>query len=299
MTPEPDEKVVAAEVKDPTPADSKIENIPPEDRRPDLVDDKEKGDDAKGDGKETPSEPSWRDSLPEELSKEKCLETVPDVETLTKNYVEGQKLIGGSVRVPKADASPEEIAKFHKQLGVPESPEGYSIQRPDMPAGIEFNTEELSGVFGAMHKAGYTNAQAQSGLNIYGGLLAQAHEQRLSEAKESEAVLKEEWGAAYDRNIAVAQEALRFLGGDDLAQRFEETGLGNSPAVLRMFSQIGDILQEDKSMPEVSVGGKTKDEMRARLAQLQSDPNYLSDANPAKHRETVLEVTSLNQQLYS
>ena len=62
---------------------------------------------------------------------------------------------------------------------------------------------------------------------------------------------KEMLGANWQEEISKAVRAADVFGGESLRQLLEETGLGNHPAIVRTFAEIGKRLSED-----VSVAGK-------------------------------------------
>ena len=97
------------------------------------------------------SDISFLDSLPEDLRSESSLQSFKDTGALAKSYINAQKLIGSSVRIPADDASPEakqeflnkikgidgvvvkptgdeEKGDFFNKLGRPEDKEGYKLQ---------------------------------------------------------------------------------------------------------------------------------------------------------------------------
>ena len=58
----------------------------------------------------------WRDNLPEELKGHKGLADVKDVNGLAQQFLDGQAMIGNSIRVPGPDAGTEALAAFHTKL---------------------------------------------------------------------------------------------------------------------------------------------------------------------------------------
>src|SRR3546814_2592066 len=67
----------------------------------------------------------------------------------------------------------------------------------------------------------------------------------LARRQEVAQALRQEWGQAFDTNLALAQKAVVALGGADLLAELNEAGLGDSPAVLRMFAKIGAMTAEE------------------------------------------------------
>src|SRR2546425_12460091 len=74
----------------------------------------------------------WRTGLDPVLAKDPSLATIKDIPSLAKLAVEGQKMVGGSIRLPKADAKPEEAEKawgdIYGKLGRPDTPDKYELK---------------------------------------------------------------------------------------------------------------------------------------------------------------------------
>src|SRR3990172_11892156 len=86
-----------------------------------------------------PAPTDWRAALPADLQADKSLEQFKGKDwaevgpTLAKGYVETKKMVGGSLKVPKEDATPEEQAAFYTALGRPETPDKYETKVPELP----------------------------------------------------------------------------------------------------------------------------------------------------------------------
>ena len=55
-------------------------------------------------------------------------------------------------------------------------------------------------------------------------------------------------GARLPETIAMAQRAIHRFGGDDIKELLDSTGLGNHPAVAKMFAAIGRATAEDTAI---------------------------------------------------
>jgi hypothetical protein len=71
---------------------------------------------------------------------------VKDLDSLVKIARDNQKALreSGRVKIPGADAKPEEIAAFREAMGVPDKAEGYEIK---LPEGLDGEKYELDGKF--------------------------------------------------------------------------------------------------------------------------------------------------------
>ncbi|MCO6419109.1 hypothetical protein JYK14_23535 [Siccirubricoccus sp. KC 17139] len=77
------------------------------------------------------------------------------VDALLKSYRELERRLSQRMGMPGADVAPEDLLRFRQAMGIPESPEGYSITPPHelCCADAEVN--------GRLHRAHFTNDQAQ------------------------------------------------------------------------------------------------------------------------------------------
>ena len=135
-----------------------------------------------------------------------------------------------------------------------QGPEPDSGPAPDSPEAYEFNLEgldpeeaaSLGKELGQMaYSAGLSPRQAQT---LGERVLAQhqALAQSLSrERADGEAALRQAWGGRYEENLSLARKALQSLGGPEFSEYLNATGLGNHPAMVRMFHTIGVRISED------------------------------------------------------
>ena len=64
--------------------------------------------------------------------------------------------------MPGEDAKPEDVAAFHKALGVPEDPNGYELDKVELPEGMTFDTERAAAMAPILQKMGVTPAAAKA-----------------------------------------------------------------------------------------------------------------------------------------
>lgn len=242
-----------------------------------------------------PAAPSWRDTLPPEIREAPSLGKYQDVASLAKGYVEAQTLIGrkGAI-IPKEGDSPEVTAAFRQAMGVPDKPEGYEIKVPEgLPEGV-WNDAAAGQLRSWAHELGLTPAQAQGLAERYAQMGGTAVQQS-AEATETE--LRKEWGVAFQAKMKSANEALRSIGGEDLAQYLQTSGLGNHPAMVRAWAKIGEGMGEDRPAgmgTGRSSGVMTPSEAKAERMKIMGDKEsaYWNRRDPA-HSMTVQRVTDL------
>lgn len=194
-----------------------------------------------------PAAPAWdslKTHIPKELAGEKVWESVKDFGGLAKQFVDSQKMIGGSVRVPKDDAPQEEWDKFYSKLGRPESADGYQFPLPQVEHG-EWNKDAVSAFMKAAHGLGLNPRQAQGIMTMYADLERQAVKGRAGDTDARIKDLKDEWGAAFKNNLAIAKSATRQVFGQKFIDMLNKTGLGNDPDLIRGMVRVGKDLMED------------------------------------------------------
>jgi len=226
---------------------------------------------------------------------------------VVKSYAALQSRLGRSVVKPGPDAGPEELAAYRRQLGVPESAEGYDVQLPeDLPPALHGDEagEALQRDFlKAMHEAGASNEVVQKALDWYYGNvtqnLAQQQKSAAERRAESEASLRLEWGGDHERNLTFARRAVQSFGDAAFAdfldsQEAEGVKLGDHPAFVRAFAAIGRAMGED--LPLSGAGESGGGSLQARIDALHA----LQDRDPQRYasRAVQSELQSLYGRLY-
>lgn len=224
---------------------------------------------------------SWLDSIPQDLRDQPSLKTVPDVQTLAKNYVEAQRLIGMKrVVVPGKDATPEQRAEFFNAIGRPEKVEQYRMPKVDLPEGLSVDEAVLKKATELFHKSGITSDQADALLPFYYQLQIEQHNSgaaaRTKAQAEAEASLKAEWGDKYASNLDIAKNTIRKFADDAALDQLEASGLGNHPALVKALHKIGAQLLEDRASGRGD-GLNLMDATRAsmELDTLKMDKNFI------------------------
>lgn len=251
---------------------------------------------------------SWRDAIPKEHQGAKTLdkfrgntwdEVGPQV---VSSYINLEKAYGGSVRIPGEGAKPEEIADFHRKMGVPESPDKYDVKAA-VPEGLPWDAENEKAFLKTAHTQGLTAKQAKGLLDWYVTLEQKGLDYAGDEAKKGIEdgwnALSVKWGANTERNVAIAQRTVLEMGGPELAARLEEvdarTGkpLGNDPALLTFLYRVGDMMLEHGFIKGDTVMLTTKS-AQAEITTIMNDPKhpYFVAKDPG-HADAVKKVAEL------
>ena len=227
-------------------------------------------------GQATSVEPvkvDWRTEIPEEIRGHKSLETIQDVGSLAKSFVNAQSLIGADkVAIPGKYATDDDWSLVYDKMGRPADSSGYELQNKISEGQVE-NVELLTNYKDVAHKLGLQPKQAQGLLNWFN----ENNEKSLPDpnamvVRQEETVnnLKREMGAAFDDNIALGNGVLSEFGTDDIVNLKMEDGslFGDNPDVIRMMSKLGRFLKEkvgeDTLAGTKMSGAPTNDELTQR-----------------------------------
>lgn len=220
------------------------------------------------------STPTWRDSLPEPLRAEKSLQDFKDVGDLAKSYVATKALVGSKAAVPGPDAPPEAHAAFRKALGVPDTPDGYQIKRPEIALTGAWDQGAEKDFLGAAHKLGLPPTAVQGILNWYGAYEATKLQSAQRQANETMAALRQEWGMNYDAHLGRANRAVQQFGGDELISYLAQTGLGRHPAMVKAWVAVANAMVESGAMETEGDLGTSAEDAKAQLQAIYSDKNH-------------------------
>lgn len=222
----------------------------------------------------SPAPTDWRASLPEDLRGHKTFEKFKDPAEVARAYVQLEGYQGRSVVIPGKDAKPEEVTAFYGKLGVPESAEKYELTKPE---GVEFDPAIEKDFKGIAHQLHLTQAQV-AGLQQWFMGSPMGNPDIASEKLEqiTERDLRAEWGGAFDFNMKLAQRAVKEVGGKDVYDLLHATGLGNHPAIVRMFHRLGREYAEDGTfIRDAQSGGlMTPADAQAKIRAIMSDPKH-------------------------
>jgi hypothetical protein len=125
---------------------------------------------------------------------------------------------------------------------VPEKPEAYQITVPD---GVPRDEAFLSGFRTIAHQAKLTQDQVKAITDFWASNLGEALVQRDKARETAVKTLRSEWKGDYDQNLAQAKDTLKKFGGEEMIALMEESGLGNSPVMVKVFHAIGQAISED------------------------------------------------------
>lgn len=259
---------------------------------------------------EPPAPVDWVSHIPQDVAGEKVWDSYKGkpIGDVLKSFVDSHKYATGAIRLPGEKDKPEEAAAklrdIYGKLGRPESADQYAVKAPSLPDGIQWDATRETAFKTIAHQLNLTNQQVQGLLDWHGKDILDSieHRGRASEAgrKKAEEQLRHEWGAAYERNVKQASDALSALSSEalthdeakDLLDAINNTGLGNHPAFLKVMARAGKEFGEEPWMR--GAGSASDDSVAKQISDLMSKPEYTDPQHP-RHEAAVQEVQKLFQ----
>lgn len=190
----------------------------------------------------------WRESIGDpEIAGHATLASFKDLKSLTKSYVNAQKLVGADkIAKPNEKWGDKEWSEFFKAVGRPDDHGKYDLKAEgvQVPDGFRTPEEFAVGFKKAVHEAGLTPKQANKvwtylqtkGVEAYNGY----QKETSGRISAQTAKLREEWGPAYEdkmkevKGLAVALD--KKVPG--LADWFRQSGAGREPMIHRLLSVL-------------------------------------------------------------
>jgi hypothetical protein len=226
----------------------------------------------------------WKASLPEDLRGASVLANVPDVQTLVKNYVNAESLIGKKrVPIPDKNWGDKEYEEFHTAIGRPATPDKYAEPDLKFEEGFAVDKERLEKYKMQFHKLGLTERQAKGLMEAY---LSDENDRFKStktgafdERSKAEEAMKKEFGDKYQQKVDMAIAAVKKFDTDtgEFSKFLNETKLGNHPALVKVFSKIAEKFGED-STGNPGGGMPIPDKTRAKneIDTLKTDKDFMA-----------------------
>jgi hypothetical protein len=246
---------------------------------------------------------SWH---PAEFKGHAALNKFKTPEDAIKGYVNLETAFGKKFEENLKDDAPAEVkARVRAAMGVPESPDGYEAPKP--PDGFELDKNVIGGFSKVAHEAGISKGAWAKLSSAFVAMELERHTAIQAErAKEKEtgmAALKQEWGAAAERNIGLCQQVVNDFGGPELKAYLNETGLGNHPKMVAFLAKMGQVLSEDNLMTPNPVGTSAEDakkEIAAIRAAAGADRKHpYVNKDHAEHKAMLEKMARLTELAYN
>lgn len=202
---------------------------------------------------------------------------------------------------PGADAKPEDIAAWRKENGIPEKPEDYKLELPSGLVPGEEDKPLLASFLADALEAELTSAQASRVADWYYKTLDAGHkareEQDSAVRRQTEDVLRQDWGGDYRPNTSIANQTLAETYGTFAEQLVaarlpDGTLLGDHPEFIRGNAKLGRELNPAHTIvpgDSATAAKRLADEKAAIEDRMSKDyPGYMKDAAARKRYGEIL-----------
>jgi len=198
---------------------------------------------------QTAQNANWRDAYAGDDDKFKSqLERFGTPADMGKAFREGQaKISSGNLRVvPDENATPEDLAAYRQEHGIPAEADGYF---KDLPEGLVLGDDDkeiFSDFAGVMHEMNVEPAVMHKIIGWYNGFAEQQQDSMAEldngQHQETEDSLRTEWGSDYRANINLIGAHIETMFGVDAAEALlnarDPSGraIMNIPGILEGFA---------------------------------------------------------------
>lgn len=184
------------------------------------------------------------------------------------------------LKLPQSFDDPDAWGDIYQKLGRPESGADYQLPEFNPPEGVMDATDFFRDM---AHKHGLSQRQAEGMYADWNAHVSESAEQMSIDAQnemESKVEvemtgLKKDWGADYDKNIAIGQRAIQRFQVDQETVEGIESALGPRKT-LELFAQLGAGVGEDTFISGSSApsGHMTKEMASARITELRGNKDW-------------------------
>ena len=213
---------------------------------------------AAGSGNELPKLPGRTGQLAKEqlaviqdrVAKDpKALDELPKgLSELYASYDSLKVSSAGALKRPGKDAPKEAWDQFYKELGRPESAEGYTLEKPQIPSGMRYDESTEKWFRGVAHSLGLTQEQAKGFFDEYNKAQVDGMQRNIAARKAAAEVgltaLKQQYGDKFpDVWEGIRQAYSQFMPEGqtgNLFKKIQAYGLDNDPDFLKMWKNIYD-----------------------------------------------------------
>ena len=263
------------------------------------------GDNGAGGGADGGGENTFLGSLPDDIRADPSLANFKGVEDLAREHINVQGLIGrkGVIPPPAEGATEADYDRFYKDLGRPDTAEGYNevFVYPEGTTLTEGETAFQNHMAGAMHKAGLTPAQVKTvfseGWQSWQADQAAAKEQSGADnERQLNKDMNENWAGEKGKKLGDAKAVASYFGfTPEMLDKIEDTV--GSFALLDKLAGLAEHMPEG-ALPAPAGGGGGSNSVegaKAEIARIRADA--AADENHPYNKRNHPEHKALHQRM--
>lgn len=186
----------------------------------------------------------------------------PQADATAAKPPEGQQAAPEGEQKPSGETTSDEPEpKADDQAPKVKAPEQYEFTPPE---GHEFNPATLGAFEAVARELDLTQEQAAKVVDaVVPAMIAQHQEQAQQWRAQAEAD-PEIGGDKLAESVKTASSFMQKFGGDGLTEFLNQSGFGNHPAVIRLFTKAGQAFSEDGFVPGRSAAAPVSPQERAK-----------------------------------
>jgi len=189
----------------------------------------------------------------------------------------------GRLKPARPDNGDEKaLAEWRKEVGAPETPQGYADALPPDINISEGDRQALDRIFKTMHERGLPADDAREVVAEYYRMVAEGEEARIEADRQhrmsSEDALRREWGDEYRQNLNAIGVLMESHGSPELFTRLNEARLGDGsrladdPDVMRFLAGLARETHPDGLVTITPTAGMSRsDAVADELRQLEQE----------------------------
>jgi hypothetical protein len=199
----------------------------------------------------------WRAALPDEYKEHEFVKTFDKPGDFVKTAIEikterdglNDKL-GKAIFKPDENATDEQKAAYKLAMGIPDTPDAYELDKPNLPEGFEYNTDMEKWYRETAHKLGLPKDTAKALFGEYNGMVQAIGKAQIEQAEKvrSEGMekLKTEWKNEYDGNVAIVKRVQEKIGIDaETKQWITDHNAENDPVLIKLLLKVAPAFLND------------------------------------------------------
>ena len=207
----------------------------------------------------------WRAQLPRDLQGNEELGKLGGFSELAQRYLELRKT-GGDLTIPAQDAPREEWDTFYEKTGRPKEAAEYDAFDEHVPERVRLSDASKELFKEVAHREGLSKRQGAALFNWLSDALTEGYKieanQRNETRKESLDVLQKDWAGVFPERMVEVERGWKALGNPEARELMISSGVGDHPAVLRIFQKAGAMFREGSFPMDAKQAGGTPLEER-------------------------------------
>lgn len=208
----------------------------------------------------------WHTQLGDEFSGHaETLKRFGNVGDLAKSYIHARQM---RPQFPGPDAEPQDIAAWREIAGVPETPDGYEITKPeDFPAELEWSDDRVGKFKELAHKwnvhPGFLQEAMAMDTTLQAEAVTRAKDAMAQQQAEARDALIAEWGPKFDENASKVRHLAGRLAESAGVDSEAAQSLANNPSFAKLMLRVNGMLSEDASAGRSSIADVRGPQQRA------------------------------------